>query len=115
MGQNMPHLKNPKEGESVVPRVSVDYFFMSERDEVAKRNPLGVLVNEGPGEKYVRASGRKGVGEDGVVDWLMKDISEESKAWGHQGGEGGKCIFKCDGEGSMAALRDAVSKFLGGR
>ena len=39
--------------------------------------------------------------EEGERHWLVKDTSEELKAWGHPGGEHGKIIFKSDGEKGM--------------
>ena len=114
----MAHRRQNGEGEDEglekVPRVSMDYWFMGEDDREAGENPLIVVVNERTGEKYARAVGRKGVGTEGEMDWLIKDISEELKAWGHAGGENGKIILKSDGERSIVALREAVAKFHGG-
>jgi hypothetical protein len=45
-----------------VPKVSVDYFFMSNEDEQAGKNPLLVMVDEETGEKYARAMGMKCMG-----------------------------------------------------
>ena len=47
-----------------VPRASMDYFVMSTEGEKASKNPLLVVLHEATGEKYARAVGRKGVGED---------------------------------------------------
>ena len=79
------------------------------------KNPLIVLVDEGTGEKYARATGQKGLGQDGEMDWLVKDISHELRSWGHIGGSGGELILKCDGESSIQTVRDVVAKFHGGR
>ena len=43
----------------------------------------------------------------------MKDMSEEMKSGGHQGG--GHIILKSDGERSIVALRTAFAKFRGGK
>ena len=48
------------------------------------------------------------------MQWLIKDFAAELRAWGHQGGDGGKIILKSDGERSIKAFRDAVAKFHGG-
>ena len=56
-----------------------------------------MIVNEETNERYARATGQKGIGTEGVMDWLIRDVSEELKSWGHAGGTGGKIIFKCDG------------------
>ena len=93
----------------------MDYFFMSEEDGKASENPLFVMVDEETGDKYVRAVGQKGVGPEGEMDWLIKDISAELKAWGHPGGEGMSLILKSDGERAVVAMREAVAKFHGGR
>ena len=64
-----------------VPRVSMDYHFMSKKDEEAKNNPILVMVSEKTKDKYARATGRKGVGTAGEMDWLIQDMVEELKAW----------------------------------
>ena len=116
-GQKMPHLKNKDDEEdeaTKVPRVSMDYVFMSQEDEEAKENPVLVVLNEATNERYARATGRKGVGTEGIMDWLVRDVSEEMKSWGHAGGVGGNIILKSDGEKAMVAFRDAVAKYHGG-
>ena len=50
----------------------------------------------------------------GEADWLIKDMSEEIKSWGHAGGLVGKMILKCGGEAGIKALRQAVGKYHGG-
>ena len=113
----MPHLKNKDDEEdeaTKVPRVSMDYVFMSQEDEEAKENPVFVVLNEATNERYARATGKKGVGTEGVMEWLVKDVSEEMKTWGHPGGSGGHIILKSDGEKAMVAFREAVAKFHGG-
>ena len=92
----------------------MDYFYMSQADEDAKENPCIIVLNEASNEKYARAVGRKGVGCEGEVDWLIKDVCKELRTWGHQGGEGGKIILKSDTEASIHALRDAIGKHHGG-
>ena len=59
--------------------------------------------------------GKKGIGEENEMEWLVKDMSEEMKSWGHQGGDGRHIIFKSDGERSSVALRTALAKFHGGK
>ena len=114
-GKNMAHRKGKKdEEESTVPRISMDYFYMSQTDEEATDNPILVAVNESSGEKYARAAGQKGIGSEGKQQWLIKGLCEEMRTWGHQGGAGGKVILKCDGEKAMTTFRDAVGKFHGG-
>ena len=36
-----------------------------------------------------RAVRKKEIGEVNEMEWLVKDMSEEMKSWGHQGGDGG--------------------------
>jgi len=115
-GKNMAH-KSSTEDKSMagVPRVSMDYFFMSSKDEKASENPLIVMTDEGTGEKYARAVGQKGLGAEGEMDWLIKDLSTELKVWGHPGGDGSSLILKCDAENAIVVVRDAVAKYHGGR
>ena len=115
-GRNSPHTCRSEEMKRQgVPKISLDYFFMSSRDEAANENPILVMVDENTGEKYARAVGQKGVGRDGEMDWLIKDMAEELKSWGHTGGEGGHIILKSDGERAISAVREALAKFHGGK
>ena len=109
----MQHNKGKPEEKTVqVPRVSIDYFFMSEEDRQTSPNPLFIMIDEETKEKYARAVGKKGTTD---MDWLIKDIAAELKAWGHQGGEGGELIMKSDNAHAIVAVKDAVGKFIGGR
>ena len=58
-----------------VPKVSLDYFFLSEAVQDASPNPVLVMLDESTGERYARAVGRKG-----VADWLIKDLSDGLKS-----------------------------------
>ena len=97
-----------------VPRVHMDYFFMSREDEEASKNPLLVVADERSGSKYVRAVGHKGVGDDGSIDWLIQDFSSILKSWAHSGGMGSELTMKSDGEPALLAVRNAVMKYHGG-
>ena len=44
-----------EEEESKIPRISMDYFYMSQKDEEAKEKPVLLAVNEATGGKYARA------------------------------------------------------------
>ena len=59
----------------------MDYFFMSQADEKAQDNPMIVMVDEGTGQKYARAVGHKGLGQEHEMDWVVKDMAAEVKAW----------------------------------
>ena len=95
-GRNTPHKNRggQREGRGV-PKVSMDYFFMSRADDAASANPLLVMVDEGTGERYARAVGKKGLGAFGEMDWLVKDMAEELRSWGYTGGESGHFILNC--------------------
>ena len=55
----------------------MDYFYMSKEDEEEKNNPVLVARNESTNEKYARAAGQKGIGTEGAVQWLVKDVAAE--------------------------------------
>ena len=95
--------------EEKVPRVSMDYFFMSTQDEKEENNPLIVMVDESTGDKYVRSVGRKGTQ---YVEWLIKDMLDELKAWGHPGGGENQLILKSDGEPSIVALKESLARYM---
>ena len=71
--------KDEEEEEGKTPRICMDYFFMSEEDRKASRNPILVMVDEQTKDKYARAVGQKGLGNMGEMDWLVKDMSTEMK------------------------------------
>ena len=74
-GRNKPHKTRNlggEEDENKVPRISLDYFFMSKEEEIASKNPLMVMVDEHTQNKYMRAVGQKGLGENREMDWLME-------------------------------------------
>ena len=115
-GRNSAHrTREEQKREVTVPRVVMDYFFMSQADEKASQNPMLVMVDETTGEKYARAVGFKGLGQDGEMSWLIRDLSDELKCWGHPGGAGGHIIIKADGEPAIRAVMDAVAKYHGGK
>ena len=81
------------------PRICKDYFYMN---ETVRRAPIRWLLSQMRIlETYARAVGRKGVGEHGQMDWLIRDIALELKSWEHQGGIGNRMIMKADGERSL--------------
>ena len=115
-GRNTQHRRQGDEDRRKgTPRVSMDYFFMSTVDQAASENPILVMLEESTGERYARAVGHKGLGQDGERNWLIKDLSDQLKAWGHAGGEGGQLIIKTDGENSIVSIRDALARYHGGR
>jgi hypothetical protein len=117
-GRNKPHKRKTKEAEDEekkVPRVSMDYFFMSQDEEKASENPLLLMVDESTGLRYMRAVGRKGTGDGKEMEWLIKDLHEELKDWGHPGGEGNELILKSDGEPAIVAVREALGRYHGGK
>ena len=114
-GRNTSHLKNQgvnKDKSNEVPRISMDYFVMSEEDEKASANRIMVMVDDRTGEKYARAVGHKGMGKDQDIEWLIKDMSNELKVWEHPGGTAGNIILKSDGETAILAVRDALAMLL---
>ena len=117
-GTNKQHRKQNKsdkdEENAKVRRICMDYFFMSQEDEKAGENPILVAVDEGTGDKYARAAGSKGVGEEGEDHWLVKDLSAERKSWGHTGGEKSRIILKSDNEKSIVASKPTRGRFHGG-
>ena len=88
--------------------------FLSQEDEKASANPIMVMVDEKTGEKYARGVGHKGMGKDQDMEWLIKDMSNELKVWGHPSGTAGNIILKSDGEPAILAVRDALAKYHGG-
>ena len=62
-------------------------------------------------ERYATATSRKGMGTNGIMDWLVRDVSEEIKLWRHAILSGGHIILKCDTKNAMIAFRNAVARF----
>ena len=92
----------------------MDFFCMNKRDREVGANSVVIGTGGDTGYKYARAVGRKGVGQHGEMDWLIRDISLELKTRGHQGRSGNRMIMKADGERSLKARRDAVARCHGG-
>ena len=74
-----------------------------------------VMVDESSGNKYMRSVGHKGLGPDGDNSWLVKDMHQELKAWGHPGGAQNELIMKSDGEPAIVAVREALARCHGGQ
>ena len=62
----------------------------------------------------MRAVERKRIGEGTEMEWLIKDLHEELKSWGHTGGSNGNIMLKTDGEPAILALRDTLARYHGG-
>jgi hypothetical protein len=117
-GRNKPHKRQVVDEEldqQKVPKISMDYFFMSQDDEKASENPLLLMADETTGHRYMRAVGRKGIGDNNEMDWLIKDLDEELKSWGYPGGSKEELIFKSDGERAIVAVRETLAKYHGGK
>ena len=123
-GRNRPHRNKKKTRQEeererggepeAVAKISLDYFFMSQADQRAAQNPMIVMTDGINGNKYMRAVGQKGMGAGKQMEWLIKDIHEELKAWGRPGGFRNKLIMKSDGERAIVAVREALSSYHGG-
>ena len=116
-GRNSPHWKRMAAYEEAkeagqVPKVSMDYHFMSQADECAGKNPLLIMVDESTGESFARAVGKKGAGQDRDMEWMIKSVVDELEAWGHRGQD---IIIKCDQENSIEAVRKAITDLRVGR
>ena len=114
-GRNTPHLVRREAHIGDVPRVSLDYFFLTEKDKEAGTNPMLVMVDEQSGEKYARVVNHKGLKDQANDGWIVADIIEELRTWGHAGGDGGHLIIKSDGESSIRLIVETVAKTMGGR
>ena len=88
---------------------------MSQDEEKACANPLMVTVDETNGNKYMRAVGKKGLGEGSEMDWLIKDMHGELKSWGYPGGGENELILKRNGEPAIVAVRERLSRYHGGK
>ena len=73
-----------------------------------------VMVDEATGNRYMRAVEHKGLGGEGDESWLVKDMHQELKSWGHPGGGKNALILKSDGEPAIVAVREALARCHGG-
>ena len=114
-GESTPHkrknLESEEEQQNKIPRMVLNYHFMSTRDAENGDNPVLAMKDESTGNRYLRAVGQKGV--EGM-EWLVKDLHEELKSWGRIGGTVGNILIKTDGEASIVALRNALARYHGG-
>ena len=58
-GRNTTHKKKVHKEKSWVPRISFDYFFFSQEDEQANKNPMIVMVDEETGGNTQEAFPKK--------------------------------------------------------
>ena len=93
----------------------MDYFFMSQEDEAASKNPILVVIDEEKRARFARCVSKKGLGEQGEMDWIVKEVVKELKSWGRHGGHKGEIILKSDSEPAIVQVRDAAAKYMGGR
>ena len=78
-GRRSPHKHfDGQEPANAAPKISLDYFFLSETGLSTNSSPIIVMVDESTGDKYARVVENKG-----PVEWLIKDLSDELKSWGH--------------------------------
>ena len=75
-GRNRAHKANKDPEKSTVPKIAFDYFFFSDEEEKANKNPMIVMVDESTGEKYARGVEQKGLGSDREMDWLIADLAK---------------------------------------
>ena len=73
-----------------------------------------LMVDESTGNKYMRAVGHKGLEGQGDNSWLVRDMHEELKSWGHPGGVATPLNRKSDGEPAIVAVREALARCHGG-
>ena len=96
----------------MAPRMVLKDHFMSTCDAENGKNPVLAMKDESTGNRYMRAVGKKGVGD---MEWLIRDLHEELKSRGHILGASGNMILKTDGESWIVALRDAsLARYHGG-
>ena len=81
----------------------------------ASENPIMVMGHESTGNKHKRVEDHKGFGGQGDNSWLVRDMHEELKSWGHPGGARNAIILKSDGEPAIVAVREALARCHGGR
>ena len=74
------------------------------REENARINLLKDVYNSREKDILLKQAMKK------EMEWLVKDIHEELKSWGHPGGQGNRLILRSDGENPIVALREAVAK-----
>ena len=80
----------------------------------ASESPMMVMVDESTGNKYMRAVDHRGLEGQGDNSWLVRDMHEELKSWGHPGGGRNAIILKSDGEPAIVAVREALARCHGG-
>ena len=72
-----------------------------------------VMVDEATGNKYMRVVAHKGLGGEGDISWLVKEMQQELKPWGHPGGGSNAVTLKSDGEPDIVAVRGALARCHG--
>ena len=68
------------------------------------------MLDDVSGNKYMRVVSQKGLGLDQEMQWLVKDMHAELKAWGHPGGTENKLVLKSDGEPAIKEVLEETRK-----
>ena len=84
-------------------------------DMKASENPSLVMIDDQTGNKCMRMVDQKGLGKEGEMSRLIRDMHEELKSWGRPRGATNALIMKSDGEPAIVAVRDALARCHGGR
>ena len=83
-----------EQSDKNIPRISMVYFYISKKDKETEEHSVIAMVHEKTGERYARATGRKGPGQCGELIWLFQDMVEELKSWGHTVGNNWHILMK---------------------
>ena len=93
--------------EGKVPRIGIDFWFMSDGEEERGQNPIIIMV-----DKQTKCHVSYPLESKSVSDWIVKRLCDDLETWGYLGED---VIIRCDGEPSIRLIRQSVALFRKGR
>ena len=89
--------------------VAFDYHFFGIEGAHAADWPTLVMVDINTGNRWARMLPAKGVTGN---PWLVREVSEELRAWGRMGQGAPRFVLRSDGEVGLRSVRDCVADFV---
>ena len=93
--------------EGKVPRIGIDFWFMSDEEDEKGQNPIIIMV-----DKQTKCHVSYPVESKSVSDWIVKRLCDDMETWGYMGED---VMIRCDGEPSIRLIRQSIALFRRGK
>ena len=93
--------------EGKVPRIGIDFWFMSDEEDEKGQNPIVIMV-----DKQTKCHVSYPVVSKSVSDWIVRRLCDDLETWGYMGED---VMIRCDGEPSIRLIRQSIALFRRGK